>query len=171
MTFQMIATCFGGNKIDARKAGRQSGGRQMAFATLCGAQSERRRGQRLHVIMTLAGGMQQTEKYSAHTHTATALPHAMRITMAEIGTTQPQHIVEQSKSSVCVCALLLPLSHTLDEQLELMCAMSQQRCSSCSSHCSSGCVASGCVLFAGPSHIPAALFLLLLLHLKSCSFA
>lgn len=40
-------------------------------------QSERRLCQRLHVIMTLAGGMQQTEKYSPHTQTDSChMPHA-----------------------------------------------------------------------------------------------
>lgn len=40
-------------------------------------QSERRLGQRLHVIMTLAGGMQQTEKCSSHTQTDSChMPHA-----------------------------------------------------------------------------------------------
>lgn len=41
-------------------------------------QSERRLGQRLHVIMTLAGGMQQTKKCYSHTQTDSChiMPHA-----------------------------------------------------------------------------------------------
>lgn len=167
------------NKIDARKATRQQG-RQMALATLCGALCRVAVWAAPLPAITChndAGRRHATNREILLTHADRLLPHAtckhtMRITMPEIGTTQPQDILEKSKLDDCVCVsvcvspLSLPLSlrsltwRTIRADV---CDESTKRssCSRCSSHCSSGYVA-GSILFAiPPSPLATPLFLIL----------